>query len=283
MLDAAIAGLLTGSAYATLALATVTLYRMIGVLNFALAAIGTAGLYVSLELHASLPYGLAVLVGALVAAGIGAAFGLIDATKFAKLSVVVRSSATIGLLIALIALGLRIFGNDVRNAPDLVSGTVTMGGVRVPYTALVSLAAAVGLAALVTLGLQRTRVGTRMRAMAERPMTAQLVGIPVISYTVGAWAATSFMAAIAVVLLAPTFPVAFTDLSLLIGPAVAAALIGGLVDLRTAVMGGVALGVLQSLMTRYDSIATYQNTLPFIVIVLVLTWAKRDEVWNDAR
>jgi branched-chain amino acid transport system permease protein len=197
--------------------------------------------------------------------------------------VVVRSSATIGLLIALIALGLRIFGNDVRNAPDLVSGTVTMGGVRVPYTVLVSLAAAVGLAALVTLGLQRTRVGTRMRAMAERPMTAQLVGIPVVSYTVGAWAATSFMAAIAVVLLAPTFPVAFTDLSMLIGPAVAAALIGGLVDLRIAVAGGVALGVLQSLMTHYDSIAKYQNTLPFVVIVLVLTWAKRDEVWNDAR
>lgn len=283
MIDAVVVGLITGGAYATLALSVVTVYRIIGVLNLALAALGTAGLFVTLELAAGIPYGLASVLGSVVAAALSAAYGLIDAVWFSKLGVVVRSSATIGLLMGTITVGLRVFGTDVRNVPALIGGSVTIGDVRVSTTVWLSIGSAAALAGSLTLFLRRTRTGVRLRALAERPTTAQLLGIPVVRMTMLAWGVTGFMASIAIILLAPTFPVAFTELSLLIAPAVAAAVVGRLTDLNAAVLGGIALGVCQSLMNEFDAVQLYQDTLPFVVIILVLSWSKRREVWNDGR
>ncbi|MDQ1131005.1 branched-chain amino acid ABC transporter permease [Microbacterium sp. SORGH_AS_0888] len=285
MIETIGAGLVTGGAYATLALAIVMMYRMIGVLNFALAAVGSVGLFVALWVNdtTAAPYAVSALVGAVVAAAVGAVMGLVDARWLSQLGVVIRSSATIGMMIGLIAISLQVFGNSVRNAPSLVPGTVALGDFRLPYTAVVSAAAAVVLAIVVSLFLARTRTGIRLRAIAARPITANLVGVPVRRLIVITWAGTGFLAAIAVTLLAPAFPSSFTDLSFLIAPALAAALLGGLVSVVWGVVGGLAVGVLQAFMLRGGWIADLQDVLPFVLIVLILGWTKRREVWNDAR
>jgi branched-chain amino acid transport system permease protein len=88
---------------------------------------------------------------------------------------------------------------------------------------------------------------------------------------------------VAVTAVAPTRPSNFLSLSLLVMPAMAAALLGGLRNLGGAAVGGVLIGVIEGAGTSLRQFSEYRQVLPFLVVVAALLWLQRGEVWDAAR
>lgn len=285
MIQSAVAGLVSGGAYAMLGVCLVLVYRMAGVLNFAQAAIGAFGAYATFVLTENgVAYAPALLAGAAVAAAIAALLGSAMATWFSEAGPEVRSAVTIAALIALFALAFRSFGDSPRFAPDPFSNeTFEVAGVAIGVTGAVAIAAA-GLVALgVGFGLRHTVTGVRLRALSERPTTAELIGIRARRLSIGVWAFAGAVSAPAVLVIAPSRTSDFLSLGMLIVPALAAALIGLLRSLELAFVGGLAIGLIEGLATNFPSISPYRQALPFLVIVAVLLWTERSEVWDAQR
>ncbi len=285
MLQAAVAGLISGGAYALLGVCVVLLYRMVGVLNLAQAAVGVFGTYVMLVVY-GLGWGVwtGVLLGLMAGALIGALLGSIMSKWFSEAPLQTRSSVTIAMLIALLTIGLRVFGSDLRPAPDLFgNSSLEAFGVVIPTGAIVVIALAALLAFGIGRFLQRTKVGTWLRALSERPTAAELLGIPAQALTVGVWAVAGAISSIAVMLILPTRTPDFTVLTLLILPAMAAALVGVFKSFGITIVGGLSIGLIEGLTSSIGSIAPFRQIIWFAVMLLALLYAQRKEVWDAAR
>jgi branched-chain amino acid transport system permease protein len=130
-------------------------------------------------------------------------------------------------------------------------------------------AASVVASLLLYLLVQRTRLGLAMRAVSENLPAAQTLGIPTRRLLGMAWAVASALGVLAGVFLAPAL---LLDPFFMVDPFLkgfAAAVLGGLNSLPGAVLGGVILGVAESLTGAYLTIQ-FKNTLAFLVIIAVL-------------
>lgn len=289
MLDGLVSGLVSGSAYAILAVCVVVLYRLVGVLGFAHAAIGALGAYtcyaaLSAGAGSGAPLALAVLAGLAVAGAVAGFAGWVLARWFADPTPTVRSVVSVVLLIVLLALGFRLFGDAPRVMPSLVpEASFQLAGVRVSLTTGVALLAAVAIAAGLSLILHRTRLGIRLQAMSERPVATQLLGVNTRLLSVGVWAATGLLSTFALLLVAPTRNPTFASMSFLVVPALAAGLLGAFSNVWIAAAGGLAIGAIEGVGARIPAVSDYRGAIPFFVIVVALIWLRRREVWDEAR
>jgi branched-chain amino acid transport system permease protein len=285
MLQLAIASLIAGGAYALIGVCVVLLYRMLGVLNMAQAVIGAHGAYVGILVYGiSAAYPAAAFGAALGGALLGALVGLVMVRWFAEAGVQTRAAVTIALFIALLAIGFRLFGSSPRIVPQLLPGVgVRLSGVVVPAATIAMLLGAAGLALGLELLLRRTRVGLQLRAIAERPTTAELLAVPVRRLALGVWAITGGATALALLLIAPTRASDFLSLSLLILPALAAALVGLFRNTAATVAGGLGIGLLEGVASAFPTVSFFRELIPLAVIVAVLLWSQRTEVWDAAR
>lgn len=285
MIDGIVAGLASGAAYAILAACIVVLYRLAGVLNFAQAALGAFGAYLCyLLVGDGMPLALAV-IAALAASGVIAGFvGWVLARWFWTPTVTERTVVSVVLLIVLLAAGFRLFGDAPRVMPSLVPDVAfTIGDVRIQLTTVVALLLAVVLAIGMWALLAFTRLGIRLRAMAERPMTVQLLGVNSPVLMAGAWAGTGLASTLALLLVAPARNQTFESMSLLVVPALAAALLGAFSNMWLAAGGGLALGAIEGAAARVDGLASYRGALPLVLIILTVIWLRRKRVWDEAR
>ncbi len=285
MLDSALSGLPSGGAYALVGVAVVLLYRLAGVMSIAVSVFGAFGAFVMVaSFDRGLSLGLAVPLGIVAGAVLSAAMGLVMAWLFPDSDAITRSVVTIGMAITLLAVSSRLFGDTPRSFPPLFPGSsFTVSGVVVTATNVLAVVLAIVLAGALWLLLHSTRIGVRMMAMSSRPVSAELLGVPLGLYTVAVWATGGAVATIAPILAAPTRQADFTSLSLLVVPGLAAALLGAFRSFTLTVLAGLGIGVLEALAVRWEAISTYRNALPFLVILVVLMWAQRAEVWDDAR
>ena len=285
MIESIIAGLVAGGGFAILGICVVTLFRATGVLNFSQGAVGTTGAYVTFQLcDRDVPLFVATLVGVLVAATLGLLIGWLMSRWFSETGVAVRSAVTIAWLVLLLALGFRTFGSDPLVTPDLVPRkTFDVFNVVVTLGSVVALVVAILVAVLVTAVLNRTRVGLQLRAISERSVTAELLGVNAAGLSAAVWAGTGAFAALAVLLVAPTVSPTFLTLSFLVVPAMAAGIVGGLSSLGLTVVGGLVIGALQGAGASIAQVADYRDTAPLLVIVISLLWARRKEAWDVAR
>ncbi|NOY55649.1 MAG: branched-chain amino acid ABC transporter permease [Actinobacteria bacterium] len=285
MFDAAISGIPSGGAYALIGVTVVLLYRMTGTLNFAAAVTGAFGAFTVVAINgAGVGLGVAVLVGMIVGGIVSGLLGVVAAFLFSDHDEISRSVVTIAMAIGLFAVAFRIFGDQPRAFPPLFGGSnITVGGVVLPTSNLVSAALALGLAVGINAVLTRTRLGLKYQALSVRAATAEGLGVPVRGLLVGAWAFSGFVAAFALTLAAPTRQADMTSLGLLVIPAFAAALIGGFRSFTWIAVGGITLGVFEALVIRVRPLATYRSALPFVVIVALLLWTQRRAIWDEAR
>jgi branched-chain amino acid transport system permease protein len=285
MLDGVISGLISGSAYAILAVCVVMLYRLVGVVNIGLAAIGAIGAYVCFSAVGSgLPLVAAVLAGLAVAGAAAGFSGWVLARWFGQPSETVRAVVSVVILIVILTIGFRLFGDSPRVMPSLLpEASFVLGGVRVSLATAIALALAVAVAVGLTLLLKRTRLGTRLEAMAERPTAVQLLGVNTRLLAMGAWAATGMIATLAMLLIAPTRNPTFETMSFLIVPALAAALVGAFSNVWVAAASGLAIGAIEGAGARIDWLASYRGALPFAIVIVALIWLRRREVWDAAR
>jgi branched-chain amino acid transport system permease protein len=261
------------------------MYRTVRVINFAQAGIGTFGAFIAVQVYASgWAYVPAMLLGALAGAAIAAICGLIMSQFFAESSIEARSTVAIAMLIALLTLGFQVFGHDPRNFPQLLgSDSVNILGVAVSASTLATVGGAVLLALLISQFLDRTHMGVRFRALSERPQVAELLGVPAQRLAIGAWTLAGFVSTVGLMMIAPSSQSDFFSLGLVVLPALAAAAVGLFRSLWLAVAGGLGIGLFEGMVNYWPSIAPYSDAIPLVVIVVVLTWSQRQEVWDAAR
>lgn len=286
MLQGALAGLAAGGLYAVLGVCLTLMARLVRVVNFSQAATGMFGTFCAVWLvtAAGLPVWAGALIGVVIGGLLAAAIGFIAATWLSEASTTTRSAMTVGPLLLLISLSFILFGNKPQPfAPLLAGPAFTVGGVVISQVAVATVVCAVVVAIAAQLVLTRTRVGTQLRALSERPTTAELLGIRSRPLSIAVWFVTGIISATVIVIIAPSQSNDATSLSMLIVPASAAALLGGFRSLWLSVVGGLVLGILGGLVAAVDELALVRNFVPFVFIVVMLLWTQRKEVWDAAR
>jgi branched-chain amino acid transport system permease protein len=285
VLQAIVSGLVSGGVYAVLGICVVILYQTVGVLNFAQAAVGGFGTFVTVVVaEGSTPLVIAVVAGVAVGIALGLVNGLVMVHWFAESSAEVRSTVAIGVLVTVTTAGFRIFGDSPRQVPDISPNvSLDVGGVTVTGGGLTAIVGALVVAGAVSRALRRTDVGIRLRALAERPRTAELLGVPASRMAVAVWALMGGLSVLAVLVVAPARTPDLLTLTLLVVPAMAAGLMASFASLWGTVAAGLALGLLQGACGDISAVAPYRDALPFLVIVLALTWSQRGKAWDEAR
>ncbi len=130
--------------------------------------------------------------------------------------------------------------------------------------------------------LRTTNLGAQLRALSERPVTAELLGVKVRHLTVAVWAFAGALSTLAILFVLPTTTASFPTLADLIAFALGAALLGLLRNLVVAAIGGIVIGMAQSVI-QPTGIGRYTEAVPFVVIALVMFWWRRADVWSEAR
>ena len=182
----------------------------------------------------------------------------------------------IGMSIALQE-AIRLFypgGKNPQFFPRLVSGgTFQFGGVTVAWTSVFTVVTAVVLMLALEAFVNRTRLGKAMRATAQDAETAKLMGIDTNKTIVVAFALGGALAGVAGVIQG----VRFTQIDFRIGflagiKAFTAAVLGGIGNIRGAMLGGLVIGMVEALATEYiPQGSAWKDVWAFVVLILVLT------------
>lgn len=273
-------GLISGGIYGLLAVGIVLVYRGSGALNFAQGEIGTLGLYIAAYLVTDndLPWFVGAAAALVVAAVVGAGFERLVVRRMVDASRLSVAVATVGLLSFLIAVEFKVFTGSPRTLRGPIDGVgIQIFGVFVSPTQVLSLvvtaAVGVGLAAL----LKRTDFGLGVLGAAQDPAAVRLVGVPLNRVSAFVWGAGAAISALAALLIEPTVgvfaPGFATDLFL---RGLAAAIIGGLLSLPGAFVGGLVLGILEALGGDLlaDTGLPGAKTLTVFVVLLVVLLAR---------
>jgi branched-chain amino acid transport system permease protein len=278
MLPFLVAGLALGSLYALSGTGLVLLYRASGTLNLAQGAVGALAVLVAWELNQvhGVRQGAALAVGLLLAPILSVLWGLLAGPRLSAREPVVRATATLGPALALLGLANWYWNDKARTLrlPTDLSG-FEVAGVRVSLTQVLALLLAVAVTALATVLLRVTRTGTAMRALADDRELTSLLGVRVRRVEVLAWAFSGLLAGASAIPLADLTVLSANNLTFLVIPALAAALIGRLLSLWGTLAGGLVIGVLQSAATPVASLAPYRNVIPFLCAVAVTLWLSR--------
>ena len=265
-------GLAIGSIYSLIAIGFSMIYRATGLLHFAHPDLMMIGAMVgwTLATRTSLPLPLLFVLAGLAVAVLSAAidrFGFRPMRRRgAHLNLII---ATIGWSIVLVNVSLFVWGTAPLAYPEryLPKGTTVAGIVVVPQN-LVMLG--VGALAMVALHLffTRTVVGQALRATAENPVAAQLMGIRVERMMMLTFLISGFLAGGAGVLVAVIVYANF-DLGLIGVKSFAAAVLGGFGHVGGAMAGGLLLGLLETMGAFYVSSA-FKDLIAYTLLILIL-------------
>jgi branched-chain amino acid transport system permease protein len=274
LIEYLISGVAVGCGYALLASGFVAIFRVTEVINFAQGTLAVLGGFVAYSALTSLalPHGIAEALGVLAAGAVGLIFGWIAIGRRGTpplASLVI----TLGLAVSAYAAEIAIWG-DQPVSFSAVPGDFTLAGAHLLRQYLVVIA--VALVALLGLGLffSRTYTGKGMSACASNRFAARAVGINVRRMGLYAFALGGLLGGLAGVLLIPIEPLSFnSDIGLAVS-GFAAAIFGGLRSFEMALVGGLILGVAESLIAGYWQ-ASYQTVVALGLMLLLMIWQAR--------
>jgi len=268
-------GLATGAVYAALALALVLIYQSTGVVNFAQGEMAMFSTFIAWSLLTRMDYWPAFLVALLVAAAMGGALERLALRPVERGPAISAIIVTIGLFTVLNSVALWLYGGVPKPfpLPGVFDGApLSVGDVTVSRLNIGIFCTALLLMAVLFAFLNGTIWGLAMRATAENPAAARVVGIPVGRMLTLGWALSAAVGAVAGMLLAPLLALQPSMMFGVLIFALAAAVLGGLNSLPGAIVGGLTLGVVQNLTNTYLTPRTgsIDVTIAFLVIVAVL-------------
>ncbi|HXG16356.1 MAG TPA: branched-chain amino acid ABC transporter permease [Calidithermus sp.] len=265
-----VSGLATGSVYALMALALVIVYNATRTLNFAQGEMLMVSAFLAWTAHrAGAPLlaavGLSLVGSALLAALVerGIIRRAIGATHWDVLII------TVGLSLVLRALAGIVWTHDEFPFPALFSTRpLALGPVRVAPMSLGIIGASLGLMLALYLLFVRTRLGRAMRAVAQNPRAARLVGISVERIFTASWVLAAVVGALAGVLIAPVVFLS-TKMGVIVINGFTAAVLGGFGSMPGAVLGGMLLGVIENLAPLYLP-SGIRYAVPFLLLIAFL-------------
>jgi branched-chain amino acid transport system permease protein len=265
-------GLVNGSFYAMLSLGLAVIFGLLGIVNFAHGALYMIGAYVAwigLEFF-GINYWLALIVSPLVVGALGVVVERTLLKPLYKLDPLYGLLLTFGL--ALIAEGLfrEQFGvsGQQYNVPELLQGATNLGFMILPnYRAWVVLASLVVCLSTWFL-IEKTRLGSYLRAGTENPALVQAFGINVPLMVMLTYGAGAGLAAIAGVLAAPVIQVTPLMGSNLIIVVFAVVVIGGMGSILGSIITGLSLGLVEGLTKVFYPEAS--SIVVFVIMAIVL-------------
>lgn len=283
-------GLVLGSVYALVALGYTMVYGILELINFAHGEVTMIGAMVALTVisalvgvNVDLPgvvialFGLLAAIPACMALGFG-----IERLAYRPLRHAPRLApliTAIGVSIVLQNLAMIIWGRQYISFPPILpQGRHVLFGATITDVQIVILMTSIGLMLLLTLLVKRSRLGRAMRATAQSPQIAGLMGVNINAVISLTFVIGSALAAVAGVMVSAYYGLAHYYMGFLLGlKAFSAAVLGGIGNLAGAVLGGLLLGVIESLGAGYIGDFTggflgshYQDVFAFFVLILVL-------------
>lgn len=274
-----ISGVSLGFIYALIAMGFAVIFKATEVVNFAHGSLLLLGAYVIAVLHGRIGFLPAVLVGVAAAAGVGLLVERVLLARVRGANLNALAILTIGVDIILAAELTRRIGVQVLSFGDpWADHVVRILGYRVPVARLAAIAVALVLIAVFFAAFKYSTWGVAMRAAAEDGEAAALMGIRLGRVSATAWIIAGALAAIAGLFLA-AFPspglTAAARFSAL--KAFPAAILGGLDSTGGAIVGGIAVGVAETLTAGYQNDLLFLgrgfgDVMPYVVMILVLMW-----------
>lgn len=289
LFQALISGLAVGSAYALVALGFSVTFTTTKTLNFSHGEFVSAGAFIGMSVLflaigkplTSTSFGgvdpgavaqLGALMAALVVMGlIGWLLFVLGVRPFARRPGMAWVMSTLGFGVILQSIGLAIWGPKPVVVPSPVGDDVIrLAGIGVRPQELLMLGVSVVVMLAFDHVMRKTMMGKAMRAVANNPSVASLMGINVTLVMIGAFVISSGLAGLSGFMLAPV-----AQASLFMGLAVglkgfSAAMVGGLSNARGCVMGGFLLGVLESFVNLWS--AQWREVAIFALVILVLAF-----------
>jgi branched-chain amino acid transport system permease protein len=281
-------GLVQGSVYALVALGYTMVYGILGLINFAHGEVVMIGAMLALSsLTAMLAWGVPALLAmplsiVLAMAGCMALGYTIERIAYRPLRHAPRLApliTAIGVSIVLQNLAMMVWGRGYHPFPQLIaSHSHNIGGAIVSDIQIIIFALALAIMAGLMLVVHRTRFGRAMRAVAENQHAAQLMGVDIDRVISLTFMLGSALAAIAGLMVSANYGLAHYYMGFLLGlKAFTAAVLGGIGNLRGAMLGGLLLGLIESLGAGYIGDlsggffgSNYQDVFAFLVLIAVL-------------
>lgn len=269
-------GLVLGSTYALFSLGFTLIFGVLRVINLTYGFYFSVGAFVALYLARSVEASIwvALPMGALAAGLVAVVVDSVLLTRIrrTKAGELASLMVTLGAVLALYALMAVTIGTEIQRFPfGFVDNTAwEFGGVRISLVQVLIVGTALALVAVLFLLLQRTRLGLMIRALAENEDAARLMGINVDATVMAVSFLSGFLGGAAGVLIGLNFNAIqpfMGEAMMLRGFAVI--IIGGLGDIRGALVAGVLLGVLEVLTAGYIS-STAKEAVAFSILVLTL-------------
>ena len=269
-----ISGISLGSVYAIIALGYTMVYGIAKMLNFAHGDVIMVGGYVSMLFVTSLgvPAWLSVLIAMAVCTVLGV---IIEKLAYKPL----RTASSLAVLITAIGVSyflqnsaLLIWGANPKVYTPIISGSVKLfdGQLSISAISILTIAVCIIIMIGLTLFTSKSKMGKAMRACSEDKAAAQLMGINVNKTISVTFAIGSALAAVAGVLLCSFSPTLMPTTGSMPGiKAFTAAVFGGIGSIPGAFLGGILLGIIESLAKAYLS-TQLANSIMFAVLIIVL-------------
>lgn len=269
-----ISGISLGSVYALIALGYTMVYGISKMLNFAHGDVIMVGGYVAFcsVSYLGLPGWVSVLLAMIVCTVLGV---VIEGLAYKPL----RSAPSLAVLITAIGVSyflqnaaMLIWGAASKSYPPLITGSLTLfeGQLSISYVSIMTVLMCLIIMVALTTFVNKTKLGKAMRACSEDKGASQLMGINVNATISLTFAIGSALAAIAGVLLCSSYSILSPTTGSMPGiKAFTAAVFGGIGSIPGAFLGGLLLGIIESMAKAYISM-NLANSIVFAVLIVVL-------------
>jgi branched-chain amino acid transport system permease protein len=268
-----VSGLAQGSIYGSLALALVLIYKATEVINFAQGEMAMFTTYISWSLitHHGFSYWPAFFVTLSLAFVGGVALQRTVIRPLERASILTVVMATIALLVILNGLAAWIWTPQIQFFPSpFPTSSWVVGGVHIAQQDAGTFAVTIGCVVVLGAFFRFTKLGLAMRAGALNRDAARLLGVRTGWLLALGWGFAAALGAVSGMMVAPTVFLTPNMMQAVLIYAFAAAVLGGLESPVGAVVGGLALGVLLSMLGQYVSFVTTELQLPVALGVLLL-------------
>lgn len=264
-------GLALGSIFAIIALGFAVVYSVLRMMNFAHGDTYMVGVFTMLSLtYAGVPLLLALLVGMAIAGVLAVGVERFGYRRMRQQHPIMPIIAAVAFALVFRNVVVLLWGNTTRSFPQAFPHPITIAGVVITETQIVTLIVAIAVAVGVNLYLQKTRWGRSILLVRQDVEVARMMGIPVnrvisIVYAIGGLlgALGGFLFVTSYGAIDPTFGFQQTIFAFI------AAVLGGLGGLSGALIGGIALGLCEQVVAAYIG-GGYQIAISFALLIVFL-------------
>lgn len=278
-----VAGFGVGAMYALVGLGLVLEYRYSKVVNLAHGGQALLAAYIFNDLRDDAFYP-AIIIGVLTAGLVGLVLEYLAVERLRGQPALVRMMVTLGVLMVILGISIDVWGGEARFTPTLFTGsTVEVFGVVVAGDQLIMMATTLVITVLLTLVLRFTSLGITTRAASDRPLLAETFGIDSVRLGRVTWFVGGLLAGLAGILLTPLVnldPVVYT---LLVVAAYTALLVGRMESIPLTVVGGVGLGLVQSLADYEWDVFGIREIVAFLAALVALLVGSKSLEWTTVQ